>query len=455
MRPSACVETRKVKLDKTHDGPGAARAAGATGRTSWWSTLVHGGLEWRALPLPRTLPGWLRVLGPAWIVMLADVDAPSVLTAAQAGSQFGYEILFVLVALIPVLYLMQEMTARLGTVTGLGHGELIRERYGSRWSGIAVLSMVAIDLVAYTAEFAGIALGASLIGISPTIAVVAALVLHSIVVLTGGYRSFERMVLVLSLALFVFVPLAFVQRPDPAGVLAGLSPLPAHPSGEFLGLVVANIGASVMPWMLFYQQAATVDKGLGPGELPAARRETLVGAVVSQGLMVAVVIAAAAASRGTLPAGVPAQVPAGLAALAANGMAWIVAVGLIGAGLLAAVVISLSSAWAWCEWLGWPHSLNLSFRRAPGFYAVYLLEVVPAAIVALASRQLVTLVLDAMILNVVALVVPLFFLVRLSSDREVLGERANSPLRAAVLWIVTGVVLVLGCLGLVSVVLGA
>ena len=382
--------------------------------------------------------------------MLADVDAPSVLTAAQAGSRYGYEVLFTLVALVPVLYLLQEMTARLGTTTGLGHAELIRVRYGSRWAGIAVLSMVGIDLVAYTAEFAGIALGAGLLGISPAVAIIGALAVHSAVVLSGSYRGFERLTLVLSLALFAFVPLAIAQGPDLARVVGGLNPIPAHPDREFLGLVVANVGASVMPWMLFYQQAATVDKGLRPDDLPAARRETLVGAIVSQGLMVAIVVAAAAAREGALRIDAAGALPAGLVALTSNGMAGVVAVGLIGAGLLAAVVISLSSAWAWCEWLGWPHSLNFSIRRAPGFYAVYLLEVVPAALVALASEQLVSLVLDAMILNVLVLVVPLVFLVRLSSDRSLLGDRANSRTRATVLWVLTGVVLVLGVAGTAS-----
>ena len=403
------------------------------------------------------LSHWLRVIGPAWVVMLADVDAPSIITAGRAGTEFGYGLILPLLAVIPVLYLVQEMTARLGIVTGRGHAELIRERFGRRWAGFAVVSMAGIDLVAYIGEFAGIALGASIVGIPVPAAIAATLVVHSGVVLTGSYRSFERIALAMSLTLFAFVVLAIGQQPDLRTVVGGLLPTGGALEPGALGLAVALVGASVMPWMLFYQQAATVDKGLRLEDLPAARRETLLGAIASQGLMVAILVAAAAATVGagsTIVPTVATDLPAGLARLASGPSGLLVAVGLIGAGLLALVVISLSAAWAWAELCGWPHSLDLSLRRAPGFYTVYLLEVVPAALIVLFAPSLGALVLGAMILNVVVLVVPLAFLVRLSSDRAVLGSLANSRARAAVLWAVTAGLLVLGVAGLASEVLG-
>ncbi len=389
---------------------------------------------------------WLRVLGPAWVVMLADVDAPSVLTAAKAGTEFGYALLLPLVALIPVLYLVQEMTARLGVVTGRGHAELLRERYGFGWAAVAVISMAAIDLLAYVAEFAGIVLGAGILGVPAWLAVVFALIFHSLMVLTGSYRRYERIALLLSVALFTFVVLAFTVHPDPGAVLSGLSWAQPLGSRAYFDLVVATVGAVIMPWMLFYQQAATVDKGLGVADLPAARVETLVGAIASELLMAAVVVATAAAMAGP-GSGLGATVgglPAGLARLAAGFPAILIAVGMVGAGLLAAVVISLSSAWAWSELFRWPHSLNLSLRRAPGFYALYLLEVVPAALVALLAQNLITVIIDAMILNVVVLAIPLAFLVRMSGDRAILGRLANGPVRSAICWAVTGGLLAMG-----------
>ncbi len=390
----------------------------------------------------------LRVVGPAWVVMIADVDAASVITAAQAGSSFGYAMLLPLALLIPVLYLVQEMTTRLAIATGLGHAELIRERYGMRWGVLAVGSMVAIDLVAYVAEFAGIVLGAGIVGIPAPAAAAGALLVHSLVVLTGGYARFERLVLVLSVGLFAFVGLAVGARPSPEAVLAGLSPAGQLGHGrDYLQLVVATIGAVVMPWMLFYQQAATVDKGLGRRDLRAARFETLIGSVASQVLMAAVVVAAAAAvaagGRATLSASGLA-LPSGLASLALGGSSVLIAVGMVGAGMLAAIVISLSSAWAWAELFRWPRSLNLSPRKAPLFYGLYLVEIIPAAAVALLATDLVAVVVNAMVLNVVALAVPLAFLVRLTSDRSVVGDLANSRARQAVLWGITAALLLLG-----------
>ena len=411
--------------------------------------LVPGGLRER-------LARWLPLVGPAWIVMIADVDAPSVVTAGRAGTSFGYGLVLPLLALIPVLYLVQEMTARLGIVTGRGHAELIRERYGLRWAAVAVVSMVAIDLVAYVAEFAGIALGAAILGIPVALAIVATLVAHSLVVLTRSYDMFERIALAFSLLLFAFIVLAIGQQPDLGAAAAGLWPGAAIGQPAFLGLAVALTGASVMPWMLFYQQAASVDKGLHRQDLNAARRETLVGAGASQLLMVAIVVAAAAATAHALPlpsVALP-DLPAGLARLASGPTGVILALGLIGAGVLALVVISLSAAWAWSELMGWRHSLNHSVSRAPGFYLVYLLEVVPAALVALLAPSLGAVVLGAMILNVVVLAVPLTFLVRLSSDREVLGPLANSRCRAAVLWTVTAGLVCLGLAGMAAEVLG-
>ncbi len=387
----------------------------------------------------------LRVLGPAWIVMLADVDAASVVTAAQAGSSFGYAMLLPIVALIPILYVIQEMTARLAIATGGGHAELIRDRFGVRWATVAVLTMVAIDMLAYVAEFAGIVLGASLLGISAPVAVVGALAIHSAMVLTASYRNFERMAVVLSFGLFAFVGLAFAARPDPGAVLGGLSPAQPFGRAGYLDLVVANIGAVIMPWMLFYQQAATVDKGLCQGDLKACRAETLIGSIASELLMAAIVIAAAAAvgpGHDIVAGGL--ALPAGLAALAHGPTGVLIAIGMIGSGLLAAIVISLSSAWAWGELFRWPHSLNHALRQAPAFYGLYLLEIVPAAIVALLAQNLVSVVIDAMVLNVVVLAIPLAFLIRLSGDTSMLGGLANSRRRTALLWVLTGSLLSLG-----------
>ena len=393
---------------------------------------------------------WLRVVGPAWVVMLADVDAPSVVTAGQGGTSSGYALLLPLFAIVPVLFLVQEMTARLALATGQGHAELVRARYGPGWAAVSVAGMAVINFVAYVAEFAGIALGAAILGIPAPVAIVGALVLHAGAVLTGGYTVFERGALVLSLALFSFVILAIVGHPNLGHLVSDLNPLPADVPHDYFALVVAIVGASIMPWMLFYQQSASVDKKLTREDLRGSRVETLIGAIASQALMAAIVIAAAAAME-SAPALNPTAVshlPEGLARLATGGSGWLIAIGLMGSGLLALVVVSLSAAWGIGELMGWPHSLDLKPSQARRFYAVYFAEVLPAAGVALVSADLVRLCIGAMVFNVIVLALPLAFIVRLSGDRELLGDLANSRRHTALLWAMTAVVLGAGVFGM-------
>ncbi len=394
---------------------------------------------------------WLRIVGPAWVVMLADVDAPSVITAGQGGTESGYALLLPVFAIVPLLFVVQEMTARLALATGKGHVELVRARFGAHWATVSVLGMAVINFVAYVAEFAGIALGAGIVGIPAPMAIVGALAIHASMVLTTSYKWFERLALALSLALFSFVVLAVAGRPDLGHLVSDLSPLPSDAPHDYFALVVAIVGASIMPWMLFYQQSASVDKDLTRGDLRGARIETLVGAFASQALMAAVVIAAAAAMQ-SAPAFAAraanlADLPEGMARLADGGAGWLIAIGLVGSGLLALIVVSLSAAWGIGELMGWPHSLNLKPSQARRFYGVYLVEVVPAAAVALLSHDLVRVCIGAMVFNVVVLALPLAFLVLLTSDRELLGDLANSRIQAIVLWGVTVALLACGAFG--------
>jgi Mn2+/Fe2+ NRAMP family transporter len=411
----------------------------------------------RSMAASMRAPGlvrWLKIAGPAWIVMLADVDAPSVITAGKGGTESGYALLLPIFAMVPLLFLVQEMTARLALATGKGHAELVRARYGPRWAAVSVIGMAVINFVAYVAEFAGIALGAAIIGIPAPLAIAAALSIHATMVLTCSYTWFERLAVALSLALFSFVVLAVAGRPDLGHLFADLNPLPADVPHDYFALVVAMIGASIMPWMLFYQQSASVDKKLRREDLHGSRIETLVGAFASQALMAAVVIAAAAAMQSAAPVASTVtnlrELPEGLARLANGGAGWLIAIGLIGSGLLALVVVSLSAAWGISEVMGWPRSLDLKPNEARRFYAVYLGEVLPAAAVALLSADLVKVCVGAMVLNVIVLALPLAFLVKLTSDRELLGDLANSRARAALLWAVTGGLLAAGTFGMIQ-----
>jgi Mn2+/Fe2+ NRAMP family transporter len=391
--------------------------------------------------------------------MLADVDAPSVLTAGKGGTESGYALLLPIFLIVPLLFVVQEMTARLALATGKGHTELVMARYGRGWAAVSVVGMAVVNFVAYVAEFAGIAVGAQILGIPVPAAIAGALSIHAAMVLTGGYSWFERAALVLSLALFSFVILAVAGRPDLGHLVSDLNPVPRDLPNDYFALVVAIVGASIMPWMLFYQQSASVDKHLSREDLRGSRAETLVGALASQALMAAIVIAVAAAMKSAPP--VPASavnligLPDGLARLAYGGAGGLIALGLIGSGLLALVVISLAAAWGAGELMGWPHSLNLNPSEARHFYTVYLVAVLPAAAVVLFSGDLVRLAVGAMVFNVMVLALPLAFLIRLTSDRDLLGPLANSRRYAAVLWAVAIVLLASGTAGMIQFLAGS
>ena len=243
-------------------------------------------------PLRRAMT-WLAVMGPGLVVMLADTDAGSLITAAQSGAQWGYQLLLAQLILIPILYLVQELTVRLGIVTQKGHGELIRERFGKAWAAIAVCTLIVACTGAIVSEMSGITGVGHIWGIPEPVSVAAVVVFLAAVVVTGTYRRVERIAISIGLFELVFLVVMVLARPDPREVAEGLVSLPlADP--EYLYLLAANIGAVIMPWMIFFQQSAVVDKGLTVDHLLASRWDTAIGAIITQVVMAAILIAVAA-----------------------------------------------------------------------------------------------------------------------------------------------------------------
>ncbi|OZB68673.1 MAG: NRAMP family metal ion transporter, partial [Thiomonas sp. 14-64-326] len=230
-------------------------------------------------PGPRALSRlaiFLAVLGPGLVVMLADTDVGSVITAAQSGAQWGYQLLSLQLVLIPILYVVQELTVRLGIFTGKGHGELIRETFGARWAWVSVAGLAVASVGAIITEFSGVAGVGALFGVPRGWSLGLAAIFLLAVVWTGSYRRVERIAIALGLFELVFVWVAFRAPIDGAQVLQGLGHVPVqHPAYWYL--VAANIGAVIMPWMVFYQQSAVADKGLKPEQYTAARWDTAVG----------------------------------------------------------------------------------------------------------------------------------------------------------------------------------
>jgi manganese transport protein len=389
-----------------------------------------------AVPAPtvsryRTVRRWFHGWGPAWLVMIADVDAASILTGLESGVAYRYDILWFLLLLIVPLFFVQEAAGRIGAVTHRGLGELVRETRSPRVSLAHALPVALADVATYVAEYAAIAIGLGIFGVPIFVSLPAAFFVHIGLVARGRYKWVERVLLGISAVFILTVASALIMR----GVVPN-DPVLVSGSPSFLFLLAANAGAVVMPFMLYYQSSATAEKP--DATVRGVRLGTLVGAIVSELLMVAFLMLGAG-----LPAGTDLFTASGVAAAFAAVGGWLLpyafAVGLVAAAFLALVVVSLGSAWGLVEALGIP--------RGRTFW-VYTLESVPAVVVPFLFPHPLGLVLDLMVLLVFLLVGPGILVGVLASDRALMGERASRGFWRVAYWASLGAVVTCGVVAL-------
>ncbi len=377
-------------------------------------------------------------MGPGLVVMLADTDVGSIITAAQSGVQWGYRLLLLQLLLMPVLYIVQELTVRLGIFTGKGHGELIRETFGPTWAWVSVSGLGVATIGALLTEFSGVAGVGELYGVPRAASLSLSVAFLLFVVLTGTYRRVERVAILLGLFEFAFFLVAYEAHPRGAQLASGVAHMPLSDS-RYLYLVAANIGAVIMPWMIFYQQSAVADKKLQPKHYVHARWDTAVGSVITQAVMAAVLIATAAtigardthASLSSIGDITKVLVPA----LGPHIGRTVFGLGTVGAAMVAAIVVSLASAWGFGEVTGYRHSLEHHPLEAPWFYGIYAAAVVGGAVTVGMVPNLVALNIAVEVMNALMLPVVLGFLVLLAF-RALPAE--HRP-RGVYAWIVVGV----------------
>jgi NRAMP (natural resistance-associated macrophage protein)-like metal ion transporter len=375
--------------------------------------------------------------GPGLVVMLADTDAGSLITAGQSGARWGYRMLLPQVLLIPVLYVVQEITVRLGIVTGQGHGALIRARFGRRWALLSAATLFVSAIGALLTEFAGVAGVGLLFGVPPWVSIPIATAFLLAIALTGSYRRAERIGIAVGLAELAFIIAMLMAHPSPRSMIHGMGSLPVG-QGSYLMLVAANVGAVIMPWMVFYQQGAVIDRRLPVSAIRQARTDTAIGAVLTQLIMIAMLVTVAAtigrhnpgASLGTVG-----QISGALDPYLGHfGAAVLFGLGMLGAALVAALVSSLAGAWGLAEVFGWKHTLNeRPSRRTAKFYTTYTLTHVIGALLVLASVDLVALSVDVEVMNALLLPVVLGFLLALEA-RALPEQRRMRGVRKYVTW---------------------
>jgi NRAMP (natural resistance-associated macrophage protein)-like metal ion transporter len=396
----------------------------------------------------------LAIVGPGLLVMLADTDAGSLITAAQSGAQWGYKLLALQLILIPILYLVQELTVRLGLVTGKGHGELIRERFGRAWAWLSVSTLLLACVGAIVTQLAGMAGVAALFGIPTPLMMAAVVGLILLMVWTGSYRSVERVAIVFGLFELAFIVVAWRAGPHAGQVVRELSQAPLG-DPKYLYLVAANLGAVIMPWMIFYQQSAVLDKRLGPEDLNVARIDTAVGAVITQGVMIAVLLATGATIHFANPNASLSNVQqiayAIIPFLGDTVGRLVFAAGITGAALVATVVVCLAAAWGVGEVAGYKRSLEHHPREAPWFYGIFSASLIAGGLLVASGVNLVNLSIAVEVMNALLLPIVLGFL-------YLLGLKAlPDPYRVKGLyaWVLGAVVVVTAGFGVYAGISGA
>lgn len=405
-----------------------------------------------ATPRRVAIAGFLAVMGPGIITGFAGNDAGGVTTYTQVGAHFGFSLLWLLLISTVGLVVVQEMCARMGAVTGKGLSDLIRERFGVRWTSVAMIALLVANLSNVAAEYAGVAASLELIGVPRLVSVPAAGLAIWALVVFFSYRVVERALFVLVLA-FVAYPLsAIIVAPDWGAVAGGLTTLRLPAEQSALVAALALVGTTITPYMQFYIQASIVDKGIDLAQYRYARLDVLVGSLLTgvNGLFMIVVAAAV-----LFPAGVIVETAADAAGalrpLAGPQAQLFFGAGLFGASMLAATVMPLSTSYAICEAFGWESGISKDFRDAPVFMGLFtLLLVVGGLVVLIPGVPLIPLIVASQIVNGLLLPVVLVFILRLAGDRAIMGALANGRIATGIGWGIAAIASSLS-LGLVAI----
>jgi len=375
----------------------------------------------------------LAFLGPGLITASADNDAPGIATYSMAGSTYGYRFLWLVVVVTIGEVVVQEMAARMGAVTGKGTADLVRERFGVRLTAFAMLCLLLANLGTTVAQFAGIAAAAELFGISRYMAVPLAALLVAVVVLRGSYNVVEKVLLGLCLASLSYVITAFAVRP-PWGHVLQQALIPSFQSDpRYILAVLATIGTTITPWGIVYMQASVADKGVSLRDYRHTKLDVMVGAAWGNVVSAFIIICTAATLYvHGIAVETAEQAAQALQPLAGAGARYLFSAGLLGASLLAASVLPLSTTYAVCEAFGWERGLDQRLRDAPIFYGLYIaFIVVGVLIVLIPGAPLFLMMWLSQSMNAILLPVLLVLVIKLANDRRLMGEWVNSRLQNA------------------------
>ncbi|HLZ31824.1 MAG TPA: Nramp family divalent metal transporter [Chloroflexota bacterium] len=410
--------------------------------------------HWRRL---RALSALLGFLGPGLITGAAGDDAGGIATYAQIGAQYGYSMLWALVLITVSLIVVQVQVARLGVVTGKGLAEVIREQFGVRWTAVAMLVLLVANGAVTVAEFAGMAAAGELFGIPRFFAVPIMAVVVWLIVVRASYTVAEKIFLLLSTALLTYIGAAFLAQPDWSEVIHSLITPSLSADTGYLTTLVALVGTTITPYMLFYLQSSLSDKGVRLEDYPSERADVVIGSVLSDLVALFIIVSTAATlyANGILVTTAEDAARA-LEPLAGPYARTLFGIGLFGASMLAASVLPLSTAYAVCGAFGWERGVSRAWFEAPIFNFLYTaLIALAAAFVLIPGLPLIQVIVATQFLNGLLLPIILIFVVRLVNDRDLMGDHINSRLFNVLSYGTTAVLIVLTIALLVSPFFGA
>jgi Mn2+/Fe2+ NRAMP family transporter len=381
---------------------------------------------------------YLRALGPGLLAASAGNDAGGIATYASAGASYGYGLLWAMAIVTLCVGVVQEMSARMGAVTGKGFSDLLRESFTLRQTALILLTLLVANTGIIVSEFIGVAAAAELFGVSRYIAVPLAAAFVWLLVTRGSYGWVERIFLVLSLAFLAYIGAAFLARPDWGTVLAETVRPTLHLERNYLHLLIALIGTTISPYMQLYVQSSVAEKGVTTADYRYTRFDVIAG-TLSAGVVAAFIIVATAATLH--PRGIAVETAAdaarALEPVAGPYAGVLFGLGLLGASLLAAGVLPLATTYMLSEALGFERGVSRSWSEAPIFMGILTgLIVLGAAVALLPGLPLIPVLVGVYVLNGLLLPVELFAILRLVNDRELMGPHVNGPVYNVVAWMI-------------------
>ncbi len=399
----------------------------------------------RLKPYRRRLMLLLAVVGPGIITANVDNDAGGISTYSVAGARYGYDLLWMLVLTTLALIIVQEMSARLGVVTGKGLADLIREKMGVKITALILGILVLANLANTVSEFAGVAASLEIFGVSKYISVPLVAVGVWLLITRGNYKSVERVFLVASAIYLAYVISGLMAKPDWNQVLKASVTPTFHFESGYIALFITVIGTTIAPWMQFYQQSSIADKGLKPRDYAYERIDVIVGCIFTDVVAGFIILACAATIYvNHLPIETAQDAALALGPLAGRYASILFGLGLLNASVFSAAILPLSTAYAVCEAFGWEARVNAGLKEAPVFFGIYTgMIVLGAAVILLPVKSLLQAMLDSQTLNGVLLPVILIVMLQLVNDKRLMGKFVNGRVLNIITWTTVAILIFL------------